>query len=150
TGKFALVGGSAGADWTFAGRAEESKVATGNRVRKKTLLAPYVMIALALIGVVDAFYDSYMIYTDQLLWCPPPIDGCNVVASSPYARIFGVPLGYFGLVYYLYMFALAALLAWDPSSRSLRVGVLAYAAVGVLLSLCFMYIQFTFIRAFCI
>ncbi len=106
TGKFALVGGSAGADWTFAGRAEESKVATGNRVRKKTLLAPYVMIALALIGVVDAFYDSYMIYTDQLLWCPPPIDGCNIVASSPYARIVGVPLGYFGLVFYLYMFGL--------------------------------------------
>ncbi len=150
TGKFALVGGSAGADWTFAGRAEESKVATGNRVRKKTLLAPYVMIALALIGVVDAFYDSYMIYTDQLLWCPPPIDGCNIVASSPYARIVGVPLGYFGLVFYLYMFGFAALLAFDPLSRGLRLGALLYAGLGMSSSIYFMYVQFTFIHAFCI
>ena len=22
----------------------------------------------------------------EALWCPPPIDGCNTVASSPYAR----------------------------------------------------------------
>src|ERR1043166_3626082 len=97
--KFAPVGGSAGADWTFAGHAEEPKAATGSSVRKETFLAPYFMIALALIGVVDAFYDSYMIYTDQLLWCPPPIDGCNIVASSPHARIVGVPLGYFGFLF---------------------------------------------------
>jgi uncharacterized membrane protein len=112
--------------------------------------APFVMLALALIGVVDAYYDSYAIYTGQLLWCPPPIDGCNIVANSPYARIFDVPLGYFGLVYYLYMFALVALLALDPFSRGLRVGTLLYAATGVSFSIYFMYIQTTFIHAFCV
>jgi hypothetical protein len=49
--------------------------------------APYVMMALALIGLAVAFYDSYAIYNGQLLWCPPPINGCNEVAASPYARI---------------------------------------------------------------
>jgi uncharacterized membrane protein len=148
--KFAPIGGSAGGDWAFTNHAEEPKAATGSRVRKKTLLAPYLMMALALIGVVDAFYDSYMIYTDQLLWCPPPIDGCNIVASSPYARIVGVPLGYFGLVFYLYMFGLAALLACDPLSRGLRLGALFYAGLGMSFSIYFMYVQFTFIHAFCI
>jgi uncharacterized membrane protein len=113
-------------------------------------MAAYFMLALALIGVIDASYDSYAIYTDQLLWCPPPIDGCNTVASSPYARIFGVPLGYFGVVYYLCMFGLAALLAFAPFSRGLRLGALLYGAVGVSFSIYFMYIQFTFIHAFCI
>jgi uncharacterized membrane protein len=111
---------------------------------------PYVMLALALIGIFDASYDSYAIYTSQLLWCPPPIDGCNIVASSPYARIFGVPVGYFGVIFYLCMLALAVLLALDPFSRGLRLGTLLYAAMGLSFSTYFMYIQLNFIHAFCI
>jgi len=108
------------------------------------------MLVLALIGVVDASYDSYAIYTGQLLWCPPPIDGCNTVASSPYARMLGVPVGYFGVAFYLCMSALAALLAAAPFSRSLRLCALAYGAIGVSFSAYFMYVQVNFIHAFCI
>jgi uncharacterized membrane protein len=115
-----------------------------------TRRAPYLMLALALIGIVDASYDSYAIYTDQLLWCPPPIDGCNTVAASPYARVLGVPLGYFGVVYYLCMFALAARLAFGAATRGWRAGALSWAAMGVAFSAYFMYIQLTFIHAFCI
>ena len=117
---------------------------------KKLTFAPYLMLVFAAIGIADAFYDSYAIYNGQQLWCPPPIDGCNTVANSPYARLFGVPLGYLGVVYYVYMFALSAILAFDPMSRGLRLGALLYAALGVSGSLCFMYIQFSFIHAFCI
>ena len=113
-------------------------------------LAPCLMLVFAAIGVADAFYDSYAIYTDQPLWCPPPIDGCNIVASSPYAHILGMPVGYFGLVYYSYMFGLAALLAFDPFSRALRWSAVLYAGLGVLFSAYFMNVQFTFIHAFCI
>ena len=112
--------------------------------------APYAMLALALLGIAVAFYDSYAIYNGQALWCPPPINGCNEVASSPYARIYDLPLGYFGVVYYLYMFGLAALLAFDPLSRGLRFAAPAYAALGVCFSIYFMYVQISFIHAFCI
>ena len=61
---------------------------------KKNSLAPYAMIALALLGLSIAFYDAYMIYNGRALWCPPPINGCNEVAGSPYARIFDLPVGY--------------------------------------------------------
>ena len=108
------------------------------------------MLLLAAIGMADAFYDSVTIYNGQPLWCPPPIDGCNIVAASPYAYVFGMPLGYLGCVYYLYMFGLAALLAFDPGSRGLRVGAVIYAVFGLTASICFMYIQFAFIHAFCI
>jgi len=113
-------------------------------------LVPCLMLTLACVGMADAFYDSYAIYRGQLLWCPPPIDGCNIVANSPYARIADIPLGYLGLVYYLYMAGLAALLGFDPTSRSLRAGAIAYAAMGVAFSAYFMYVQVTFIHAFCI
>jgi uncharacterized membrane protein len=117
---------------------------------KSARFLPRVMLVLALIGIAVAFYDSYAIYNRQPLWCPPPIDGCNIVADSPYARIFGLPLGYFGLVYYVYMLGLVALLTFDPFARGLCWGTLLYSAVGISLSIGFMYIQFTYIHAFCI
>jgi uncharacterized membrane protein len=112
--------------------------------------APIAMMALAFLGLAVAFYDAYAIYNGQSLWCPPPINGCNEVANSPYGRIFGLPVGYFGVVYYLYMLGLALLLAFDPFSRGLRLGALAYAGLGVSFSIYFIYLQVAFIHAFCI
>ena len=109
-----------------------------------------VMLALALIGIADAFYDSYAIYNGQLLWCPPPIDGCNTVAASPYARILGVPLGYLGLAFYLLMAGLAVWLRIEPLSRGLRWVALLYAAAGLGASAYFFYVQRIYIHAFCI
>ena len=112
--------------------------------------APYAMLALALLGTGVAFYDSYAIYNSQPLWCPPPINGCNEVANSVYARIYDVPVGYYGVVYYLAMAGLAALLAIDPFLRALRLAALGYAGLGVGFSVYFMVLQAAFIRAFCI
>jgi uncharacterized membrane protein len=111
--------------------------------------APYVMLVLALVGIADAFYVARGSYTGQSLWCPI-VDGCNTVAQSPYARIFSVPLSYFGLVFYVYMFGLAALLVFDPFSRGLRLGALLYAATGVAYSMYGMYLQLGAIQAVCI
>lgn len=117
---------------------------------KKQSYAPYALLALALVGIAVAFYDAHQLYNGQPLWCPPPIDGCNEVANSPHARIYDLPVGYFGVVYYLYMFGLAALLAFDPFSRGLRFAALAYSALGVGFSIYFLYLQIAFIHAFCI
>jgi uncharacterized membrane protein len=116
----------------------------------RSALAPSLMIAFALIGLAVALYDAYSIYNGQLLWCPPPINGCNEVAASPYARIFDLPVGYYGVVYYAYMFGLAALLAYDPLSSGLRIGAVLYAALGILFTLYFVVLQLGYIQAFCI
>jgi uncharacterized membrane protein len=117
---------------------------------KKQFHAPCVLLTLALVGIAVAFYDAHQLYNGQALWCPPPINGCNEVANSAYARIYNLPVGYFGVVYYLYMLGLAALLAFDPFSRGLRLAALAYSALGVCFSIYFMYLQIAFIHAFCI
>jgi uncharacterized membrane protein len=108
------------------------------------------MMVLALIGFAVAMYDSYVVHHALLLWCPPPIDGCNEVAASPFARILGLPVGDYGLVFYVYMFGLATLLAFDPSSRGLRLGAVLYTGMGVLFSAYFLMLQVVFIHAFCI
>jgi uncharacterized membrane protein len=117
---------------------------------KSTISAPRFMLVFALVGIAIAFYDSHAIYTGRLLWCPPPIDGCNIVLQSPYGRVYGVPIGYFGLLFYVIMFAIAALLAFDPFSRGLRLGALLYTAIGVASSICFMVVDLALIYAFCI
>src|SRR5215475_4230429 len=115
----------------------------------KITLPAYAMLALALIGIAAALYVAHGNYTGQSLWCPI-LDGCNAVVNSPYSRVFGVPMSYFGFIYYLYMFALAARLAFDPFSDSLRFRAVLYAGVGAATSLYFMYLQLGFIRQVCI
>jgi uncharacterized membrane protein len=114
----------------------------------KLTLAPYSMLALALIGIAAAVYVAHGNYTGQPLWCPI-VDGCNAVVNSPYSRVFGVPMSYFGFIYFLYMFALAARLAFDPLSRSLRFRAILYAGMGAASSMYFMYLQLGFIREVC-
>jgi uncharacterized membrane protein len=66
------------------------------------------------------------------------------VAYSPYGRIYGVPIGYFGLFFY------AVMLAFGSSRRGLRLVVLLYSIIGVCGSIGFVYLDLVFIRAFCI
>jgi uncharacterized membrane protein len=122
--------------------------ATGLSNSGKVSFPAYTMLGLTLIGIAVALYVAKGNYSGEPLWCPI-IDGCNVVVNSPYSRIFGVPMAYFGFIYYLYMFALAARLAFDPFSTSLRFRAVLYAGVGAASSLYFMYLQLGFIRAVC-
>jgi uncharacterized membrane protein len=112
------------------------------------IIAPYSMLALKLIGIADAVYVAHGKYTGQVLWCPI-VEGCNAVVNSPYSQVFGVPLSYFGFIYYLYMFALAARLAFDPVSRGLRYRAVLYSAMGAVSSIYFIYLQLSFIREVC-
>jgi uncharacterized membrane protein len=107
------------------------------------------MLALAIVGIADAFYVAQASYTGRPLWCPL-IEGCNTVTQSPYARIVGVPLSYFGLIFYVSMFGLAALLALEPFARGLRLGAFIWAATGVSYSVYGMYLQLEKIQAVCI
>jgi len=116
---------------------------------KRAPLAPYFMLACALIGIADASYVAQASYTGRPLWCAI-LEGCNAVVQSPYARLFGVPASYIGLVFYLYMFGCAALLAFDPFSRGMRLGALVYSAMGVGYSGYFAYLQLVAIRAVCL
>ena len=47
---------------------------------------------------------------------PAAHNGSDEVANSPYAHIFDLPVGSFGVVYFFYMFGFAALLAFDTFS----------------------------------
>lgn len=111
-------------------------------------LAPYLLLALALVGLGDTLYLSYFQYLNLIPSCA--IGGCETVLTSAHSKFFGVPWSYIGLVYYLYMFCLSVLLCIEPRSRALRLGVLAYTGVGLLYSVwAIFYIQLSVIGALC-
>lgn len=114
----------------------------------RPLLGPYLLLALALVGLGDTLYLSYFQYLNLIPSCA--IGGCEVVLTSPYSKFFGVPWSYVGLVFYLYMFCLAVLLAVEPYSKALRWGALAYTAAGAAYSCwAIFYIQLSVIGAIC-
>lgn len=113
-----------------------------------TLLTPYYLLALALIGIADTLYLSVSVYTGVAPSCV--LEGCEVVLNSVYAKFFGVPLAYIGLMYYVYLLCLVVLLAFDPYSKGLRSGTLLYTGIGFLYSLyAVFYVQTILIGAYC-
>jgi len=115
-------------------------------VMRRASRSPYFMTAFALIGIADAFYVAQASDTGRPFWCAI-LEGCNTVVQSPYARLFGVQASHSGLAFYLHMFALAVLLAFDPLSRGLGIGAFVYTAAGVCYSGYFAYLQLAPIRA---
>lgn len=115
----------------------------------KLSLAPFWLIAASFVGIADTLYLSWNNLMGTLPTCSI-VEGCAIVLTSPYAKLFGVPLAYLGLVFYVYLLGLAILLALDPYSRGLRVGALAYGIIGVVCSAIFAYIWIFLIHALCI
>jgi uncharacterized membrane protein len=115
---------------------------------RKIPLPVYAMLVLTIIGIADAAYVAHGNYAGAQLWCPI-LDGCNTVVNSPYSRVFGTPMSYFGFIYYLFMFGLAARLAYEPFSRSLRFRAILYAGLGAISSIYFLYLQLGYIREVC-
>jgi uncharacterized membrane protein len=109
---------------------------------------PWVMFAFCTVGLCDAFYVAQASYTGREMVCIL-FDGCNVVAQSPHARVFGIPLSYLGVLYYLCAASLAVFLALDPASRRRRKAALLFAAAGVAYSAFAMVVQVRFIHALC-
>jgi len=116
----------------------------------KPLLAPFYLIAATFIGIADTLFLSYYHLLNLTPGCA--IGGCEIVLTHPSAVLYGanIPLAYLGLIYYAYMLALAALLAYDPRSKGLRLAVLGYTAVGLLCSIAFELFQFFVIGAMCL
>lgn len=111
-------------------------------------LTPYWLIAATFLGLGDTLFLAYEKFHGIVPGCLV-FNGCDKVLTSPLSEFYGVPLAYIGLVYYVYMLALALLLAIDPYSKGLRLGTLVYATIGLGFSIYFEWLQYFVIGAMC-
>lgn len=119
-------------------------------VMSRSLLIVLVLI-LSFLGIADSWYLYQSAITDTALSCDlgSGLDGCNIVAQSVYSRLFGIPLGLYGVGFFALTFVLAASLS-VVSSRRLYQALLAMSIGGVAISAVFVFIQFVLIKALCI
>ncbi len=113
-------------------------------------LGVVLILLLAFCGVADSAYlTQHEIDGTPLLCTVQNLSGCNIVATSSYSHVFGVPLAVFGVFFYGMIFILAALelVLFDRLLRRLLQGI---SLVGILASLYFSAIQWVVIGAFCI
>lgn len=114
-------------------------------VMNRTVL---VLIAIvALLGLLDASYLYLTSYYGESPVCNFT-KGCDVVAASPYSKVFGIPLSLIGAFFYIVTigFALWALTLKDASARWWLLGV---AVIGTASSIYFLILQAFFIKAWC-
>ncbi len=104
-------------------------------------------LGLSLLGLLDSLYLYISHVSGASLLCGT-LKGCDIVASSPYSTMGGVPLSLLGVLFYTGMMVLsAALISHD---RPIIRHVLAMGAfVGALASIWFEYVQLVLIGAWC-
>lgn len=110
--------------------------------------AAYAIIVLAVAGLFDSGYLYLMRIKGENLACSI-LEGCNVVAVSPYSEIYGVPLSLLGVIFYATTLCIGLLFFTKWSAHAPRLFYIA-AAVGLFLSFCFSCIQVFLIGAWCI
>ncbi len=106
------------------------------------------LLVLALAGLLIAGYLSIVRLTGGSAVCDPS-HGCDVVATSPYALLFGIPVAYLGLGYALLLTALAAGWWWRADRRALA-GAYALLLLGTLFVAYLTYLELFVIEAVCI
>lgn len=118
-------------------------------MQRPVLLA--LILALSFLGIADSWYLFQSAVTDTALTCDigAGLDGCNIVAQSPYSQLLGIPLALYGVGFFALLFVVGAVLLM-VQSRLLEKGLLALGAFGALASVVFVYIQFFLIKALCI
>ncbi|HXF82028.1 MAG TPA: vitamin K epoxide reductase family protein [bacterium] len=114
--------------------------------RHGTAGAPHsLLISLAAAGLLLSAYLTWSRAAHAPIYCPLG-SGCDVVQSSRYAAVFGVPVALLGVVFYAAVLLLGAR-PLAPEQRS--AWGLPLAAVGVGASSVFTLVQLTAIRATC-
>ncbi|NPA26359.1 MAG: vitamin K epoxide reductase family protein [Chloroflexi bacterium] len=114
--------------------------ARGDRVRR-------LMIGLALLGLLDASYLTWLKFAHATCG----VGGCDVVNSSPYAELFGIPIALFGALTYgviLFLLWIEPRLAqtWAEYARYAVFGITFF---GVVYSAYLTYVEIAIIQAIC-
>lgn len=107
-------------------------------------------VALAVLGAADSIYLTWIkLYKAQALFCSVG-GGCDIVNTSPYSEINGIPIALFGLAAYV-LIAAALVLEdrWELARAYGPLAVLGLALTGTLYSAYLTYLELAVIHAIC-
>jgi len=106
----------------------------------------FIASLVALIGLADSIYLTVHHYSATAVPCGLT-GGCEMVLTSGYSEIFGLPLGVYGAAAYFVAFALAFLAAYGNALTWKLFGLIATLMAGF--SCYLIFVQAYYINAFC-
>ena len=109
----------------------------------------WTSIVVAVVGIIDALYLSYVKIAHQEVYCGGS-GACDTVNNSPYAEISGIPIAYLGLGAYIIILILLLLENrgdfWANYSPMIVFGM---TLAGMLYSIYLTYIEQAVLHAVC-
>lgn len=106
----------------------------------------WAFAVVAFLGFVDATYLTVQHFLNA---APPCVFGnCELVLTSKYSSILGVPTALWGAIYYFSILVLT-LLYIDTKKNIFFIKALGLTCVGLVMSLWFLYLQMFVIHAYC-
>ena len=109
---------------------------------------PIAMLIVALTGFADATYLTIKHYEGAIPPCSV-VAGCESVLTSKYSTFFGVPVAFFGALYYVTIGTLMFLYLDSRNAKHLIRGAKG-TGIGVLASGWFVYAQLGILDAICL
>jgi uncharacterized membrane protein len=109
-----------------------------------------IILVLAFCGLSDSIYLTQSEVSNTPLICNVEnLSGCNIVAASQYAHLFGIPLAEYGEIFYALLFVVAALeiVFLDQLLRRVLQGL---SSVGLIVSLYLTFLEIYVIHALCV
>lgn len=106
-----------------------------------------LLIILSIVGVFDASYLTAKHYLSQSIYCPVG-QTCEIVLTSQYATLYGIPIALFGAIFYLTELMLA-LLYFETRKKIFLKIFFALSSFSLLASAYLVYLQLFVINAIC-
>lgn len=105
------------------------------------------VVVLGLIGFFDSLYLTLQHFAESSVICNG-VSECDLVLTSSYASIFGMPTALLGVIYYISITILFSLLLENKLTRHTN-KILIITILGLLFSIWFVYLQAFVINAYC-
>lgn len=105
-----------------------------------------LFLIVVLLGLADSLYLAMTTYLEVSPVCGPA-HGCDIVQTSTYSRVFGIPWAYLAVGYYIVGAFIGSSLV---VSAAMRKAAVWFGALGVAVALWSAYLQIFVIKAFCI
>lgn len=108
------------------------------------------LLILSTIGLLDSLYLYYIRITSTPIVCFQGSTGCQVVNSSRYATIYGIPNGLIGFLGYTAILILLIILKIKPGSlTNIRYLLFGFSFVGFLYSFFLTFVSIFILKAEC-
>jgi uncharacterized membrane protein len=120
------------------------KQALNNLPNKVTIF----LLVVALLGFIDATYLTVEHYKEVIPPCSVT-GGCEVVLTSSYSTLLGIPVSLLGSIYYL-LILVGVFTYFESKNTKLLKWAMLLTLPGFLFSLWFVYVQVFLLHAYCV